>query len=217
MKQRRYRTPRGQVSNAGDFPRFIGIVPCKKATEGSIVFSSLSEMYVIGFLKWSKRVRRIAFEAAPLRFRAVDDLPALLAWPDFETELDNSEIEWVEAKYSRESLKPKPAAKLTHLAAHCKREQRRFRVVYRKDLEANGFIDTIMLLRQYGELEYSDGTLEAAVNRLSKYPSSYLEHWRKHARHERVPIDVLYHLLYHERLPLLYRPMLPVELQRCRD
>ena len=174
-------------------------------------------MLVAIWLKWSKRVRRIAFEAAPLCFAAVDDLPALLAWPDFQVVLDNDELEWVEAKYSKEALTPKIASKLTQLAGHCERDQRRFRVVYRKELEANGFIDTISLLRRYGELEFDELVLNRAVTRLSTYSPCFLEHWRSHARVQRVPIDVLYHLLYRERLPLLYRPMMPPELERCRD
>lgn len=214
--RRRYETARGRVSNRGDLPRFVGILPCPKAAEGCVVFSSLSEMYVGMYLTWAKRVSRIAFEAARLEFAAAGDLPSLVAWPDFEAVLDNGEIEWVEAKHSKDGLRPDEAEHLTWLAAHCEREHRRFRVIFRMDLHEDGFIDTVALLHRYGQLEFPTQSLTKAAERLAHHPASYLEQWRAHARAARVPIDVLYHLLYQERLPLLYRPLLPVELIACR-
>ena len=213
---RRYITARGRVSNRGDLPRYVGILPCHKATGGFLVFSSLAEMYVGIYLTWAKRVRQIAFEAAPLEFTATAELPSLVAWPDFEVVLDNDEIEWVEAKYSKEGLRPKEAAKLEWLASHCQREQRRFQVVYRMKLHENGFIDTVALLHRYGHLDFPAEILTRATEQLAQYSATYLETWRAHARAERIPIDVLYHLLYQERLPLLYRPLLPTELIPCR-
>lgn len=61
-----YRTNRGRVSNRGDLPRFVGLLPCSKAPDNVLVYSSLTEMYVGQFLEWSPEVRSITYEPEPL-------------------------------------------------------------------------------------------------------------------------------------------------------
>src|SRR5690606_20264714 len=140
-----YRTARGRVSNAGDLPRFIGLLPCSKADNGLLPFSSIAELRVAEYLAWSPKVLHIAFEPREISFEALAGLPAVTWWPDFEVILEGGECEWVEAKYAHESLSERQRQKLDLIAAHCERERRRFRVVYRQELEKNGFAGTISL------------------------------------------------------------------------
>lgn len=210
---RAFKTARGRMSNAGDNPRFIGRIPCAKTDSGELWYRSITELYVGQFLVWSPNVQKIFYEQRQLCFEAADGLPELACWPDFEIVLDSGEIEWIEAKASPESLSEKEKARLAMIAAHCARENRRYRVIYRSDLEKHGFIDTITLLRLYGQLTFKSQALRTAVARLGRYEATHLEGWRANARAERVPLDVLYHLLYHHQLPLIYRPLVHTELR----
>lgn len=83
---RLYRTGRGRVSNAGDLPRFIGLLPSPKADDGVLVYSSVTEMYVGLFLDWSPEVIKIAYEPEALEVSnaasadaMADDITQLLA------------------------------------------------------------------------------------------------------------------------------------------
>lgn len=217
MRTRLYTTARGRVSNRGDMPRFVGLLPCAKAEDGVLVFSSISELRVAEFLTWSPDVVRIAFEPRKVQFDAHDSLPAVTCWPDFEIVFNSGEIEWVEAKHSEDILSAKEKAHLELIAAHCTREELRYRVIYRTQLEENGFIGTISLLRRYGELLFDEVRLACALSRLKDGGPKDLDGWIEFASSERVPTDLLYHLLYHRRLPLMYRPLIHPELQRCQS
>lgn len=212
-----YRTARGRVSNAGDIPRYIGLLPCPKAEGGVLVYRSLSELSVAQFLTWSPRVRKILYEARVIEFPASGDLPAMKCWPDFEIVLDTGEVEWIEAKHSPDSLSERKRTELELIAAHFAREHRRYRVIFYTDLARDGFIDTISLLRPYAELQCDTRVLERAERRLRTYGETHLDGWLVHARAEGVRVDVLYHLLYHQRLRLLYRAVVHTELRPWRD
>lgn len=217
MSKSLYSSARGRVSNRGDLPRFIGLFPCVKADEGVLVFRSITELKVAEYLAWLPQVVKISYERAEVRFDAHGSLPPVSCWPDFEVVLEGGEVEWVEAKYSEHGLSSEERTHLALLAAHFAREERRYRVVYRQEIEQNGFCASISLLRPYGRLHFSGAQVEGALRRLDVYRAQYLEDWVTLAESARVPTDLLYHLLYHQKLPMLYRPMIHPELRKCRS
>ncbi|ODS68314.1 MAG: hypothetical protein ABS38_06880 [Acidovorax sp. SCN 68-22] len=213
---RRLYSPTRTISNRGDLPRYIGQFPCAKAEASHLVFDSMSALYCGIYLEWRQDVVSMAFEPHMLTFEAEAGLPELTCHPDYEAILDTGEIEFYEAKYSRDGLKDAEREKLALTAAHFEQRGIPYKVIYREDLETDGFIDTIILLRRYGLMQYPGGVVEAAAQRLAQGPEATLEAWRSHAATAGVPTALLYHLLYHQRLPLVYRPLLPMELQPCR-
>lgn len=213
---RKLRSPTRTISNRGERPRFIGQYPCSKGPASPQPFDSLSALLCGIYLEWRTDVAHIAYEARKYQFEASDDLPALTFIPDYEVILDTGEVELYEAKYAADSLRDAERVKLELTVAHCRHQDIPYHVIYRDVLEQEGFIDTIQLLRRYRRLRYSAETLAEAENRLSGYAGAPLETWLKRAREARVQTGVLYFLLYHQRLPLTYRPLLPVELMPCR-
>jgi len=158
----------------------------------------------------------MAFEPREYSFEATASLPELTCIPDYEVILESGEIELHEAKYARDGMREKERAKLELAAAHFDNSNIPYKVVYRQDLVADGFIDTILMLRRYGLTRYPLALVESAERSLSHLPAAPLEDWRSRADQAGVPTGLLYHLLYHQRLPLVYRRLLPVELQPCR-
>jgi hypothetical protein len=211
-----YRTKLGKVTNTGELPRFIGLHPSKKMEGGHFPYRSITESLVAIFLEWNKDVRKMWYEGFELPFEPIDNLPALTCWPDFRVVLDGGEIEWVNAKYSRAGLRDEERAQLDLIDAHCARRNVRHRVVFREDLERNGFIGTIKLLRKYGSLAYRQANVSKALTALESQGATYLEPWQRRARAAGVPVDLLYFLLYHQQLPVLYRPLVHTGLQLCR-
>lgn len=197
-------TLRGRITNTGDRPRFIGLLPSPKAHNGFLVFGSVTELKVGLYLEWSRTVRQISYERCEVTFEADGDLPALRAFPDFEIELTSGETAWIEAKYSQQ-LSQKVREKLAILAEHCHRQHRRFEIITRKDLEQDGFIDTVLLLRPYGQLVFADELVGHAMSALASSQALDLGGWRRLARRQGILIDLLYFLLYHQALPLTYR------------
>jgi hypothetical protein len=190
--------------------------PSKKMDGGHFPYRSITESLVAIFLEWNKDVRKMWYEGFQLTFEPIDDLPALTCWPDFRAVLDGGENEWVNAKYSRAGLRDEERAQLDLIDAHCARRNERHRVVFREDLERNGFIGTIKLLRKYGSLAYRQANVSKALTALDSQGATYLEPWQRRARAAGVPVDLLYFLLYHQQLPLLYRPLVHTGLQLCR-
>ena len=214
---KRFKSSRGRISNRGPLPRFIGLIPTSKAGDGVIAFSSISELLVALFLIWSKWVARILYEPRKVTFPATNDLPEVVGWPDFEVVLDGGEIELVNAKYSDASMPEEERSQLANFDAQCQANATRHRVVYRDVLEKNGFIETISLLRPYGLLEFSDSVIAGAMAILGGLPATHLEGWQERAREALLPLDLVYHLLYRQQLPLAYRPLVHTGLRKCRD
>lgn len=214
---RHFHTARARVSNRGPLPRFIGLQPTNKAKDEFLPFSSLSELAVGLFLRWAPSVKGIAYEPTEVVFEATADLPRIAGWPDFEVVLDGGEVEWVNAKYSDSGMRDAERTQLDGFDAHCRATGRRHRVVYRDQLEQDGFIETIGLLRPYGDLEFQEADLAGALSILGGLPPTHLEGWEARTREALLPLDLVYHLLYHQRLPLVYRPLVHRSLRRCRD
>jgi hypothetical protein len=213
---RHFKTARARITNRGPLPRFIGLIPTDKASDGVIPFSSLSELTVALFLIWAKSVNAIAYEPRVVTFQATDDLPEITGWPDFEAVLEGGEIDWVNAKYSESSMREDERARLETFDAHCRVNGHRHRVIFRDQLEKDGFIETIGLLRPFGMLNYREGDLDGAMSILGTLPPTHLEGWEARARDALLPLDLVYYLLYHQRLPLLYRPLIHRSLRKCR-
>jgi hypothetical protein len=208
---------RARTTNTGPLPRFIGLIPTDKGPEGVLVFSSITEMLGAIFLIFCKLVRSIKFEPVEVKFEPTGDLSGVIGWPDYETVLDGGEIEWNNLKYSAASLRPDERERLEVFDAHCRISGRRHRILYRDELERDGFIATISLLWRYGRLSFPEADRAGALGVLGGLPPTHLEGWQARAREALIPVDLLYHLLYHEQLPLVYRPLLPPALRLCRE
>lgn len=213
---RKLYSPTRTISNRGDRPKFIGQFPCAKGGGDYLVYDSLTALYGAIYLEWRPDVVRLTFEPREYKFGPAHGLPELKCIPDFEAVLESGEICPYEAKYSREGLRAEERTKLDLTTAHFKYRNSSYSVIYRLDLEADGFLDTVILMRRYGLMAYPDKLLEAAQQRLAGEPAAPLDAWRSRAQRAGVPIGLLYHLLYHQRLPLVYRPLLPMELMPCR-
>lgn len=212
-----YKTNRARVTNKGPLPRFIGLLPTDKAPDGVLVFSSITELLTGIFLAWARAVRRIEFEAREVAFEPTDNLAGVNGWPDYELTLEGGEIEWVNAKYSRSSLRDEEREQLDLFDAHCLASGRRHRIVYRDELERDGFIESILLLRPYGLLPYPNDEIQGALIILGGLPPTHIDGWHLRAREAFLPIDLVYHLLYREQLPLTYRPLMHTALRQCRN
>ena len=80
---RHFKTARARISNRGQLPRFIGLLPTDKSADEVLPFSSLSELAVGLFLDWADSVKVIAYEPREVTFEAANDLPGITGWPDF--------------------------------------------------------------------------------------------------------------------------------------
>jgi hypothetical protein len=222
-----FKTPTRTISNRGEHPRFIGLLTSPKARGGSspwlmnderevMPFDSLSAMICALYLDWRKDVESFAFEPKVHKFSEVDALAALRCIPDFEVVLTTGEVEMVEAKYSKQDLREVEKERLELASQHFAAVGMPYRAVFRKDLEIDGFADTLFLLRPYGLLNYSEPVLARAHGRLEKFDAADLHTWRERAVEARVSVTLLYKLLYLERLPLVYKPLQFVELEKWR-
>lgn len=221
---RKIKSPTRTISNAGEHPRFIGLLTSPKAATkpvstgawGALQYDSLSAMLCAVYLEWRSDVASFSFEPRRYRFAANDNLAALDCIPDFEAVLTTGEVVVFEAKYCREEMRNKERDKLALATDHFALAGIPYEVVYRLELERGGFIDTVFLLRQYGHHPYAEALLDEAQRRLADGDRADLWEWRRRAAAARVPTAVLYHLLYWQRLPLEYRPLQFEELQLWR-
>lgn len=182
---------------------------------GTLPFDSLSALCCAIYLEWRQDVVEFDFEPRKFDFAEHGDRPAVSCIPDFEATLDTGELAIFEAKYSREHLRADEHAKLRLLEAHFDSRGISYTVVYRLDLENNGFLQTLALMRPYAQLEHSLQAQERALARLGAFPSADLSTWRQRATDVGVPVALLYHLLYQQRLPLEYQPLQFEELRLC--
>jgi hypothetical protein len=203
---RKLRSPSRTISNRGPSRRFTGEFPCTKSVTTPLVFDSITSLYCAVALEHRKNVVRIEFEPRMHTHAATSVLAALTAITDYEVTLDTGELLPVEAKYSEGSLRDKERIHLMLLAEHCESEGRPLEVMYRDVLERDGFINTVLL----------PASVANARRRLEGLEAATLEVWRERAQAARVPTGLLYHLLYHQELPLTYRTLLPMALAPCR-
>lgn len=225
---RKLKSPTRTLSNAGEHPRFMGLITSRKALPsrrkagtapngyGVMPFDSLSALACAIYLEWREDVVHFDFEARKFEFSEHGEWPAASCIPDFEATLDTGELAIFEAKYSREQLRVDERAKLRMLKAHFASQGIAYTVVYRLDLERNGFLQTLALMRPYAQLDYSPIAVEKAMERLGACKSADLTTWRQRAAEAGVPVALLYRLLYQQRLPLLYQPLQFEELQLCQ-
>jgi hypothetical protein len=212
---KKLRSPTRTISNRGEREKYIGQWLCVKS-DSPLVYDSIGSLYCGIYQEWRQEVAKIIFEPREIAFQATAELPAVRFYPDYEVLLTTGQVELWEAKYSRASLSEKERAKLELISAHCDLAGRPYHVTYRDELEQDGFIDTILLLRRYGHMSYRAEVLSKALSRLAHYPKAVLEVWRARADKARIPTGILYHLLYQQRLPLTYRRLVFAELQPCR-
>lgn len=211
---RKLKSPTRTISNRGDYPRFIGNFPCTKAAESFLPFDSLSALFCGIWLEYRKDIIKIQFEPRKFSFPATDTLPAIELIPDYMCVMDTGEIRFVEAKYSRVDLTQEEVDKLKWAELHFQNQGSVYEVVYRKDLEESGFVQTILLLRPYAQLGTPESTLTRAFERLRGFQPSTLTVWRARARELGVNIGVLYQLLYQQRLGFTPEPLSIIEISQ---
>jgi len=57
------------VTNRGQLPVFVGLLPTPKATAGFLPYRSITEMLVALFLEWSPNIQQIQYEERTLEWR----------------------------------------------------------------------------------------------------------------------------------------------------
>jgi hypothetical protein len=182
-----------------------------------LVFDSLSSLFCGLWLEWRLDIFKVTFEAASLKFEATDSLPALEVIPDYQCADADGEIAYTEAKYSPDELTPEESEKIRLTRAHMERAGHPYEVVYRTELEKNGLLPTILLLRPYAQLSTSPATLEIAQRRLAQAGAAATLHvWRARARQAKVPVGVLYQLLCQHRLDFVPEPLTFMEFLECQ-
>jgi hypothetical protein len=181
-------------------------------------FDSLSSLKCGLYLEWRQDVVQVSFEPDIDNYPATETLSALRCVHDYKVLFASAERGVVEAKYSQESIKSKQQANFQLAAAHLRERGISHTVVYRLELEKNGFIDTVLLLRRYGRhLHFKTSSIERAKQVLARQEEQDIAAWRERARKFGISIPLLYHLLYHQQLPLKYAPLQFVELELCQD
>ena len=211
------KSPLRTISNSGEHPRFIGNFPCTKAAGTYLPFDSMSSLMCGIWLEWRTDIVKIEFEPVKYQFEATDTLPALVLIPDYVCVMDTGEIRLVEAKYSQLELRSKDLEKLVWAEAHFRSAGLVYEVAYRRTLEMSGLIQTIVLLRPYGQLSNSTQVLERAMERLKSFEPETLTGWRANAQKVSVPTGVLYQLLYQQRLVFMPEPLTIMELRQWQD
>jgi hypothetical protein len=213
---RTLRSPTRKLTNRGPFPRVMGHIRCAKADTDPLVFDSQTALFLLLFLEHQREVVKIAFEPVVHRFEATADRPAAVGNPDVRVILDTGEIRWKEAKYSRKGLREKDKQRLAILASHLAAIGEPHEIVFGEDLRRDGFIQTVLLLRPFGLYAVKAKTADRACATLGSFGAAILEVWRSRAHAHGISTTLVYHLLYHQRLPLIYETVIPVELLPCR-
>lgn len=207
---RKLRTPTRTISNKGQPNRYSGWFPSPKArypkSEIAQAYDSISALKASIYLEWRKDVVEMEFEAEKLKIHPPGHR-SFYVIPDFRVILDSGVIAYVESKYSREKLKQKQARRLDMVKEYLESKGFPYVVIFRSELEENGFIDTIALLRRYAFLSFPAQAVDRATAALAKAGPQNLRQYRWCARQQGVRISLLYHLLYHQKLELLYEPL----------
>lgn len=217
MGRKKIKSPTRTISNKGPEPRFVGFFPCHKAISGYLPYDSIPALDCGIYLEWRSDIVRIDFEPEKYHFKKGDGTRDKGSIPDYRAILATGEIEVIEAKSSDSVLRDSDREQLNLVAATCAQRGENFRIVHRDQLHLNGFLDTILLLRPHGWMNPSLTTIELALARFGVRDATTIEEWRRIAVSAGIPISMLYHLLYRQRVPLVYRPLLFTELLRWRD
>lgn len=212
---RKLRSPTRTITRKGGTDFQGEFLSPKGPADESLVFDSVSALMCGVHLEHRKEVVQLSFELTRSRY-VDDDGSEVEAIHDYHTVLEDGELEYFEAKYSVASLSEKVLAKLERLQRAMAREGKQLQLVFRETLEENGYIQTVLLLRRFGQLSFAEKSTEAALRRLGSLESATLDVWLKRAQKEGVATGLLFHLLYHQQLPLLYECLVATELLPCR-
>jgi hypothetical protein len=109
----------------------------------------------VAYLEWGPDIVEIDFESKTHVLEAADNLAAHTCIPDFPVVFDSGQAGIVEAKASRRRISHKQTAQLALSEAHFERGGFPFEVVYRDELQKDGFIETIFPLRHYARLTFN--------------------------------------------------------------
>lgn len=213
---RRLASPTRPTSNRGEVPRFIGEIPSPKAPDGRLPFDSIAALDCYIYLEWCPWAKWIEFEPEWFDFPTTGELTAIRCLPDFRATQESGEFRMIEAKSSQERLSSEKLRQLENIRRQFAVRGIAYEVIYRSDLKANGFIDTLALLRRFGHMSFPKQAIESALRKLSSVDAADLETWVERARQQGVPLGLLHHLLYHQRLPLIYRKILHPEIRHWR-
>lgn len=216
------KSPTRTISNRGPRPRFTGSFPCLKPMRpapfgrvASLPFDSVSSLYGGLWLEWRDDIAKVGFEDQVDDHAEDGELPAMRAISDYHVVASSGELGRVEVKFSIDSLPADERKRLAALAEHANRKGLTFELMDRLRLEQNGFIQTVLLLRPYAQMQWAPAAARAALKRLETYPAGTLAAWRCRAREHQVPVGLAYQLLYRQQLPLVYEHLVPAELALC--
>ena len=211
---RKLKSPTRTITNRGPRSKYIGHFPCSKSTAEYILFDSVTSLTVGLLLEQRPDVECMSFESRKFGFEGGKGDKPFFSIPDYEAYLKSGEIIYREAKYSRQMGKGE-AQKIALTAALMKANGFDYDVIYRTDLESDGQIGLIAMLRPYGLLKFNEKTLAAAETGLSAFGRQTLLSWRIFARVCGFSIAVVYHLIYQGRLLLSPTKQMGVEVEEC--
>jgi len=211
---RRLRSPTRTITRKGG-KDFQGEFRSPKGTSDPLIFDSMSSLMCAVHLEHRREVVSVTFERERSQYVDVDG-SFVDAIHDYHVVLESGEVEHIEAKYSASSLSEKELAKLERLQRAMARDGKELQFVFRDSLEESGYIQTVLLLRRFGQLDFSEASKRAALQRLGTFEATTLDIWQKRAVAAGVITALLFYLLYHQELPLLYERLVATELLPCR-
>jgi hypothetical protein len=209
---RQIKSPTRTISNRGPMPRYIGYFPCSKTVAPYLPFDSIASLCVGIYLEWSRDTVALQFESAKFQFQTADGVKTVI--PDYEVSRLTGEIRHAEAKYER-PVDPGKTQELEATAALFASRGIPYEVFFRKDLERDGFFDTIFFLRRYAKLWFYPNSIATATRKMSCVGALTVWEYKSLALERSVPLALLYHILYHGHLPFKPEPFVHEEFREC--
>jgi len=211
---RRIKSPTRTISSRGPYPRFIGYFPCHKSKSLQLPFDSVTALKVGIHLERRPNVVLMEFEPEELEY-IVDGEPETCI-PDYRLTINTGEMGWAEAKHDEAKLSAEDAERFRRHKALANERGMQHEVLFQKTLEKDGELDTVILLRRYAQLEFPRSALTRAEQKLKSAHPLSLREYEARARATSIYLSVVYYLLYHQRLPLLYKKFTLEEMELCR-
>ena len=209
---RHIKSPTRTISNRGPLRRFIGYFPCRKNDAPWIAFDSISSLSVAIYLEWIPEVVSVSFEHEKLVFGKVGESRTVI--PDYTITLDSGEVRYIEAK-SRRDMNQKETDDILLKEQIFSDAGKGYAVIYRRELETNGCLETIFFLRRYSQLRFPAKAIDKALRSLVALEPLTLARYRRVAQSAHIPFGLLYHILYKKLIPLRFEPFTHEEMDLC--
>lgn len=177
-----------------------------------MVFDGLTALKLGVVIERRKSVTSLIFEAR--KFSDSDSELGLI--PDYQAATQFGELSYIEAKYDLNELSPRDKQQIRRTREVVEQEGCNYEVLGFVQENADGYVDTTLLLRRYSQLEVSAERRTSAIELLIADGPRTLREYRASAVKAGVPVSLLYYLLYHDDLPLMYERFELEEIRRCR-